>query len=301
MSQVMFIVRGIQGSGKSTFAQQWVAQKPLERARINRDDIRFTKFGSYVLPPELENVVTKIELNDIETLLKAGLSVVIDNMNLRPKYIKQYLKLAAKYNVAVLHRDFPIELKEALARNSTREKKVPEQVIKDTYARFIRKGAFVPFPSLEDDGLEYEPYIPDVSKPAAFLLDVDGTAMKISPERGPFDWSLVLLDEPNEPVVQTVKALHDAGYKIVVMSGRDSIAKADTIQSLTEAGIEFDALFMRGEGDQRPDWKVKGELFDANIRYNYNVIACLDDRDQVVDFYRKKLGLTVFQVDYGNF
>lgn len=302
MSQLLYVLRGIQGSGKSTEAIKWVAQKPYERARVNRDDIRFTKFGSYVLPPSLENAVSKIEYAEIEALFKSGFSVVLDNMNLRAKYIKPYLLLAKKYNVVVIHKDFPIELKDALARNAARSRVVPEEVIRKTFQNFVRKGSFPPFPVLPEGPTSGSGvYEPDVTKPSAILLDVDGTAMKISPERGPFEWHNVLLDTPNLPVIETVIALQNAGHKIVVMSGRDEICKEDTVLQLTEAGIVIDNIFMRPNGDQRKDSIVKDELFDEHVRYNYNILFALDDRDQVVEHYRDNLGLTVFQVDYGNF
>lgn len=301
--QILFITRGIQGSGKSTFAKKWVREDPLNRARVNRDDIRMGTFNSYVLPPELEHKVTKIEHANIEALLKAGMSVIVDNMNLRPKYIKEYLKIAAKYNAVVLHKDFPVELEDALARNKQRDRVVDEKVIRDTFKTFIRKGSFLPFPTLEDitSASIGGTYVPDVTKPTAILVDVDGTAVKMSPERGPFDWDKVLLDSANEPVIEAVKAMKAAGHKIIVMSGRDSVSREDTEAHLREIGIDFDACYMRPQGDQRKDSIIKDELFDAHIRYNYNVLFALDDRDQVVDHYRRELGLTVFQVDYGDF
>lgn len=301
MTQTLFFLRGPQASGKTSFALNWLAQKPDERARVNRDSLRMGNFGAYSLPNRQENIISKMEYDQVEMLLKNGFSVIIDNMNLRNKYIKPYLELAEKYGVTVMHKDFIIELNEAIRRNANRDRVVPEDVLRRTYASFIRKGAFTPFPTLDTYEAANGIYVPDVSKPTAIILDVDGTAMKLSSERGPFDWAKVLLDEPNAPVVEAVKALSDAGHKIIVMSGRDEVCREDTILSLREAGIVFQDIFMRKEGDMRKDSIVKDELFDAHIRYNYNVLFALDDRDAVVAHYRKKLGLTVFQVDYGNF
>ena len=36
----LILTRGIQGSGKTTWARQWVAEDPSSRVRINNDDIR---------------------------------------------------------------------------------------------------------------------------------------------------------------------------------------------------------------------------------------------------------------------
>jgi len=47
-------------------------------------------------------------------------------------------------------------------------------------------------------------------------------------------------------------------------------------------------------------YTVKQELYDAHIRDRYEVVFCLDDRDQSVAFWRS-LGLACFQVAPGNF
>ena len=57
---------------------------------------------------------------------------------------------------------------------------------------------------------------------------------------------------------------------------------------------------MRKKGDQRPDYVIKNEIYDAEIIPNYDVLAVFDDRDQVVRHLRKR-GITVFQVAPGRF
>ncbi|MGH7203736.1 MAG: AAA family ATPase, partial [Candidatus Levyibacteriota bacterium] len=55
------------------------------------------------------------------------------------------------------------------------------------------------------------------------------------------------------------------------------------------------------EKDFRKDAVVKKELYETHISGKYEVLFVLDDRDQVVEMWRKDLGLPCFQVDYGNF
>lgn len=85
------------------------------------------------------------------------------------------------------------------------------------------------------------------------------------------------------------------------MSGRDGISRELTEKWLEGKDIPYRALFMRAEGDQRKDSIVKKELFDEHVRNNYYVRGVFDDRDQVVSMWRKELGLTCFQVNYGDF
>ena len=59
-------------------------------------------------------------------------------------------------------------------------------------------------------------------------------------------------------------------------------------------------LFMRGYGNHQRDDIVKEELYTKNVKPYYDVELVIDDRQQVVDMWRK-LGLTCWQVAPGNF
>ena len=60
-------------------------------------------------------------------------------------------------------------------------------------------------------------------------------------------------------------------------------------------------LFMRPQGDSSKDATIKYELFEKHILGRYYVELVVDDRQQVVDMWRRQLGLTCVQVDYGDF
>ena len=48
------------------------------------------------------------------------------------------------------------------------------------------------------------------------------------------------------------------------------------------------------------DWIVKDELIREHVHNHYNVVYCLDDRNQVVH-HNRDMGYKVFQVAPGNF
>lgn len=79
----LIICRGIQGSGKSTWAKQWCHEDPEHRIRFNNDDIR-NMLGDYWVPNR-EKVVTATYNTVLAYGMEKGYNIVVDNMNLNPK------------------------------------------------------------------------------------------------------------------------------------------------------------------------------------------------------------------------
>lgn len=131
------------------------------------------------------------------------------------------------------------------------------------------------------------------------LADVDGTiALRLN--RGPYDWSRVHEDVPNEPVIAVIQALVAKGWGVVFISGRESVCQKDSEEWL-ERHVGLKApLFMRYAGDYRADHVIKEEIYLRSIEPQFNVRLVLDDRRQCVDLWRR-LGLTTLQVADGNF
>lgn len=299
MTQELVINRGIPASGKSTYAKQWVAQEP-KRLRVNRDDIRMQLFNKGFDVDE--EFVTKIEDATIRTALQSGYSVIVDDCNIEPKYIKRFVGIAVSHNVTPRLQEHIISLDEAIKRNnirwntSTEGPFVPENVIVRMHSRMQKIG---PVTVELPDSVEL--YVAKEFTPQAIIVDVDGTIAHRNPNgRGPFDWMRVDEDTVIHPVANLVRDQYMTGLEVIVVSGRDSICYGKTHAWLCNNGIPFDKLFMRPQGDMRKDSIVKREIFDNHIRNEYNVQYVLDDRQQVVDMWRS-LGLTCLQVDYGDF
>lgn len=145
-----------------------------------------------------------------------------------------------------------------------------------------------------------------MSAPAGlFLVDIDGT-VAVRPDvpgaRSPYDWGRVGEDLPNQPVITVVQALHAAGHRIIYLSGRSERCRAATGTWIAEhIGVPGEALLMRKDGDHRPDYVIKRELYERFVVPVGPVTAVLDDRASVVRMWREDLGLTVFQVAEGDF
>lgn len=138
MSKII-LCRGIQGSGKTTWAKQWVLEDPEHRVRFNNDDIR-NMLGKYWVPSR-EHLVSDIKKDFMVSAMEFGYDIVIDNMNLNPKEVEYYENLvdsvlgyANCYSLE--YKDFFIPLEVCIERDSKRENPIGEEVIRKTYERY---------------------------------------------------------------------------------------------------------------------------------------------------------------------
>ena len=299
------IMRGVSGSGKST----WAEAQPNALV-VSRDRIRAAVFGSsdqdyYAVPKEVlhkrEELVTKIQDTTIAEGLKAGEHVIVDNTNVRPKFIKSIVDIANKAGAEVEVKVIDVPVSVAIQRNKMRGdmggRVVPEKVIREQHDALRNSRDWKP-QATPTPGI----YNGTPGKPKAFLVDIDGTLAHMNDKRGPFDWNKVGLDDLDEVIAEIVSMLmiNNEPYNIIVMSGRDEVCRPQTEEWLNRHGVPYDHLFMRPEKDMRKDSIVKRELFDKHVRHRFQVEFVLDDRNQVVDMWRS-LGLTCLQVAPGNF
>lgn len=289
---------GVPASGKTTYAEKKVALSKGKFINLNRDDIRKTLFcvspHEYSFTKEREELVTKTQIAAAEFALSKGKSVIISDTNLNPGYWGEWRNLAKKYNVQLVSTFFPLDLKTALKRNIQRENSVPEWVIRAMVEKFETN-----FPS-QINYFVPKPYVRNESLDKAWIVDIDGTLAHMNGKRGPFQWDKVYVDDPDTEVIQLVKTLSNAGYCIILMSGRDEVCRELTEKWLKDHNVKYDYLHMRPNETYDPDTIIKENLFEEHVANNFNVVGVIDDRNVVVDMWRKK-GLKVFQCELGDF
>ena len=125
MSNVI-ICQGIQGSGKSTWALDYVTKEPTKRVRVNRDSIR-KMFGKYWVL-EREDLCNKIEDKAIVYAMVRGFEVVIDDMNLNPKTIEHIKELVLNVDskADIIYKLFNTPLTECVTRVEKRNASLPK-------------------------------------------------------------------------------------------------------------------------------------------------------------------------------
>ena len=320
--QLLLILMGLPASGKTTYAMSWVAEDPDNRVRLNYDDVRLELYGpDWKFNHPEEQFMKALVGKRAEEALVAGKSVVIDNTNLTTGVRKRWEDLAR--SLGVTHETYEIDtpVAECVRRDRLREGRA--RVRQAVIDRMALTTGWIDW----NDRTVY---------PNDFIIvDLDGTVadcsarlVKLGPhmrhkmdcsyyvDAWPYcqecgavwkkDWDAffdgVEHDEPIEPILDLVKTLYGGewGPDILIVSGRpiDKAGKVTEDWLLKHFPVKWRHLFMRNGGDHRPDVEVKQEILDYlpkdRIRY------VLDDRDQVVDMWRKN-GLTCLQVAEGTF
>lgn len=131
----VIIIRGISGSGKSTYAIEYVKDNP-GTVRVNRDAIRAMLWGSEEAYGIDERLVTRIQNNALLCALSNGSDVIMDNTHIEWSFVEGVAQLAKGRKAEVVIIDLDVALDVALERNAKRARKVPEDVIRKQHARY---------------------------------------------------------------------------------------------------------------------------------------------------------------------
>jgi predicted kinase len=285
-----------------------------------------------------EDLIRSFKETLIKQAFKDGFDVILDDTHLVKNTVNKFHKLFESIgDVKVIEKAFNVSIEECIARDAKRTgfAQVGEKIITGMAkgAGLDRKGTlrdkevyYAPRATSSGIAPVYDPKLPDV-----ILCDLDGT-LAIIGDRTPYDATdCDVKDFPNQPVIDCVMAMYAKGVRVIFMSGRDVKYRPETERFIekycrvpqtikTIAGTneyELDTnivspdrpiayeLHMRGESDlektdQRKDSIIKQELYEQHVLGKFNVKFVLDDRNQVVSLWRE-LGLTCFQVNYGNF
>ena len=162
------------------------------------------------------------------------------------------------------------------------------------------------------------------------IFDLDGTLANIETRvkmskksNGKMDWDVffdpnnIETDKPNHTVISMAKLYYDAGYKIMIFSGRNDRSFDATVDWLKKHNVPFHNLVMRPDKFKDKSWPIadgnpatpdmrfmpdeilKKKMLDLFVDID-DVFMTVDDRQKVVDMWRG-LGLTCFQVAPGDF
>lgn len=207
----ILILRGISGSGKSTFAKQlipegyYVVSRDQRRLDLLGED-GLEKYFEAGMDPFLEEYITKLEEREIVGHLVKGHKLIIDNTHIKREYIQALVNLFYETNTPtddVEMIEFEISLEEARKRCDQRDKKpIADKVLQRQYngmqnkfsledfkspvrpktwipKAISRKGTILDSPYHKREwfvpDFDTLQYIPDTDLPKAVIIDLDGT------------------------------------------------------------------------------------------------------------------------------
>ena len=153
-------------------------------------------------------------------------------------------------------------------------------------------------------------------KKQTIIFDVDGTIADVEHRRHFVngntmdgrtnnDWASFRKETVNDTPVQWVcdiaKRFIAQGDQVAFFSARNESEREITEKQIAEwIGDNHQGLFLRPDGDFRKDDEFKSELADKFEELGGKIDLVFDDRNQVVEMWRKR-GTTVVQVAEGDF
>ena len=300
----LLILVGAPGSGKSTFARYFIRTED-NWVRVNRDDFRLMQFGDTLMSPFYEERITKMVEASVITLLKHHTNVIIDATNCSLRTLEDMVRTYTEY-ADISFKVFDLSVEELVKRCDKRYEQTGKFIPKSAIEKHVtqlqytkEKFDFKPIPrTVKEATLTYTAQ--DSTLPKAVICDLDGTLSLLN-GRDPYDASSADEDLLNVPVARVLQMAKAQGYKVILLSGREQLYKEPTERFLSKHQIAYDLLLMRTTNDYRKDNIIKKELFQQEIAGKYFIEFLLDDRNQVVDMWRKDLQLPCFQVNYGDF
>lgn len=133
-------------------------------------------------------------------------------------------------------------------------------------------------------------------KPFAILYDVDGTLADVSGLRhyvtgADRNFDKFHRESVNAPPIQWVvdhaRQTYDIGWKVLIVTARSDKYKNSTGFWLAMYEIPHHDLFMRRQGDSRPDYEVKKDIL-RTIRQAYTPLMAVDDNPNVIRLWQEE-------------
>ena len=255
--------------------------------------------------PFYEERISKMVEASVLTLLKSDTNVIIDATNTSLRTIQDMIHTYTEYaDISFKVFDLPVDelVKRCDKRYEETGKFISKSVVERNVANLkhtLEKFDFAPIPrKVQVATTSYATQ--DKNLPKAVICDLDGTLSLLN-GRDPYNAATCDNDLLNEPVAAALKMAKQQGYQVILLSGREDKFREPTVRFLDKHQIGYDLLLMRTSNDFRKDNIIKRELFEGEIQGKYFVEFLLDDRNQVVDMWRKDLHLPCFQVNYGDF
>jgi predicted kinase len=276
---------GLPGSGKSEAAKELV-EKDHTWMRVNKDSMR--RMSTLAFSGAKEKAILRGEIAVAEAYLESGYNVVVDDTNLSLGVQGLWKELCTTKGYRYQEddkRNVPLDL--CIANDAKRlgEHRVGRGVI-ETMA--LRYGLI---PELDEN------------TPQVVLCDVDGTIadtehrMHYLEEPKDYDGFFMAMDNdrPIMPVIEWLRELSKS-YTILLISGRPVSYYTSTKCWLNRYKVPHARIFMRPQGDHRPDYQFKASVLKGIPKDK--VFLVIDDRPSIVELVWRPNGFRVIPLTW---
>lgn len=132
----------------------------------------------------------------------------------------------------------------------------------------------------------------------ALIVDMDGTLCDVRTIRHLVDRSRgtrrdfdafhsLSIDCPaHSSVLAAVRRARDSGLETIIVSAREERWGVLTALWLREKHVEYVDMFLRANGDPRPDMVVKREIAERIIK-RYEPVVAIDDRPELISVWQE--------------
>jgi hypothetical protein len=141
------------------------------------------------------------------------------------------------------------------------------------------------------------------------IVDIDGTISDCrnrlhyvyeSPRNWEQFFAELIDDAPIKPIINLINSFYNPDnceQNIILCTGRPEEHRTATVAWIRFHGVAYDKLYMRKKGDYRGDSIIKKELLQQMRNDGFNPELVIDDRQSVVDMWRKE-GLICLQMAF---
>jgi len=291
MKNKIVFLKGLPGSGKSTFANEFLQANP-GALRLNKDDLRVELFPNK-FQRKNEKQVIQTERNRARGAILSGNSIIVDNTHFNPIHERFYRQLAVELGADFELIEVNTPVFECVRRDNLRRLKGERYVGRDVIMNMAWVNNIYRSPN------------------NCIVSDMDGTLADCNHRRGfvrnlnndpnwKKDWgtffALCGKDSLRTEVYDKIIKAKESGLDIILVSARPEHTRKTTENWLARHSVPHDRLIMRDNGDSRGDVVVKQEILDKYLDKS-KITLVMDDRPKVIRMWRDN-GLNV--EDYGN-
>lgn len=272
----LIVLRGLPRSGKTPRAFNILKSK-MNTIRLNQDDLRACFLGNLPYDPLQDHVVLQIESIICKHLLELGKNVVIDDLNLNPKHLERYQKIAQICKAEMSTITVSTSAAECVRRDAATTFPLGEDVIKGLAKTYN-------FGDIEQND-EFKVYFLEgvLSNVSERYQNTYGQGFFMQGEK--CNANLIKLDKPIKKYIDRLNNDISMGFRILIISEYPVSFRTEVNEWMFKNNVMCNTLILRDTLLQsKSDFKLK-MLKRLDLELCKGVIASFTDFPKVKEIF----------------